>query len=164
MEAIGLREMAMANGTGRFETTKLRRTVNSVVGGFVKYGIGTPDLHVLTTRGSTSGFLRTTPISLVENAEGRFLVAPYGPVSWVRNLRADGFGTLRRGGWIELISVIETGPERAAPVLREYLDHPRAAVVAAYFDVARDAPVEAFEKIAANHPVFEIVRSTMIRI
>lgn len=154
----------MANGTGRFPDTRLRRTLNTVLGGLVKYGIGFPELHLLTTRGKTSGFLRSTPISLVENAQGRFLVAPYGAVGWVRNIRGDGFGTLRRGGWIELVSVTEVGPERAAPVLREYLDHPRATLVRTHFDASPDDPVAAFEKIAANHPVFEIVRSTTVRL
>ncbi|WP_106583802.1 nitroreductase/quinone reductase family protein [Murinocardiopsis flavida] len=154
----------MANGTGRFPTTRVRRTLNTVLGGLVKYGVAAPQLHLLTTRGRTSGFLRSTPIILVENAQGRFLVAPYGPVGWVRNIRGDGFGTLRRGGWIELISVTEVGPERAAPVLREYLDHPRAACVGDHFEVSPHDPIGAFEKIAANHPVFEIVRSTTVRL
>ncbi|GLU46027.1 nitroreductase/quinone reductase family protein [Nocardiopsis ansamitocini] len=154
----------MENGTKRFEMTRLRRTADAVVGGFLKYGFGPRDTHLLTTRGVKSGFLRTTPVSLVDNPEGRFLVAPYGVVGWVRNIRKSGYATLRRGGWIELISVVEVGAERAAPVLREYVDHPRAAVVGGYFRACADAPVERFVEEAAEHPVFEIVRSTTIRI
>ncbi|MFC7330320.1 nitroreductase/quinone reductase family protein [Marinactinospora rubrisoli] len=154
----------MAKQTKRFEMTQLRRTANAVIGGFLKFGLGPPELHLLTTRGSKSGFLRTTPVSLVDNDQGRFLVAPYGPVGWVRNIRKDGFATLRRGGWIELVSVTEVAPQRAAPVLREYLSHPRAAIVGAHFEVEPDAPVEAFAAIADAHPVFEIVRSTTVRL
>ncbi|GAB3205693.1 nitroreductase family deazaflavin-dependent oxidoreductase [Marinactinospora endophytica] len=144
--------------------TRLRRTANALIGGLVKYGAAPRETHLLTTRGAKSGFLRTTPISLVENANGRFLVAPYGPVGWVRNLRKEGIATLRRGGWIELISVLEVEPERAAPVLREYLAHPRAVVVGSYFEVGRDSSDTEFVEAAPNHPVFEIVRSTTIRI
>ncbi|GAA3733979.1 nitroreductase family deazaflavin-dependent oxidoreductase [Spinactinospora alkalitolerans] len=146
------------------QMTRLRRTANAVIGGFLKYGYGPPEMHLLTTRGAKSGFLRTTPVSLVENSRGRFLVAPYGPVGWVHNIRKDGFATLRRGGWIELISVQEVSSERAGPVLREYLDHPRAVVVGPHFDLGPDSSEADYVEAAGGHPVFEIVRSTMIRI
>ncbi|MEY9213039.1 nitroreductase family deazaflavin-dependent oxidoreductase [Thermobifida halotolerans] len=154
----------MEHGTKRFEMTRARRVANAVIGGAVAYGLGPRELHLLTTRGARTGFLRTTPVSLIENTDGRFLVAPYGEVGWVRNIRKDGYATLRRGGWIELVSVVEVSPERAAPVLREYLDGPRAAVVGPYFRVGPDASLEEFEREAAHHPVFEIVRSTVVRI
>ncbi|QUX27817.1 nitroreductase family deazaflavin-dependent oxidoreductase [Nocardiopsis akebiae] len=150
--------------TKRFEMTGLRRTANAVVSGFVKYGVCLPELHLLTTRGRKSGFLRTIPLSVLDSDRGRFLVSPYGEVDWVRNLREDGFATLRQGGWIELISVRELGAEEAAPLLKEYLDHPRSAVVGLYFETPPDAPEEAFAAEADRHPVFEIVRSTTIRI
>jgi deazaflavin-dependent oxidoreductase (nitroreductase family) len=150
--------------TKRFEMTKLRRTANAFVSGFVKYGACPPELHLLTTRGRTSGFLRTIPLSVLDSESGRYLVSPYGEVDWVRNLRKDGFATLRQGGWIELVSVREVGSAEAAPLLQEYLDHPRAAVVGPYFDVLPEAPVGAFEAQAERHPVFQIVRSTTVRL
>ncbi|MBB5996791.1 nitroreductase/quinone reductase family protein [Streptomonospora salina] len=154
----------MPDEAGRFPRTRLGRTANAVIAGFIRYGISPGDMRLLTTRGHRSGFLRTTPVSLLENELGRFLVGAYGETGWVRNIRCDGFGTLRHGGWIELISVVETGPDRAAPVLKAYLDHPRARVVADRFTAAADAPVAAFEQDAATHPVFEIVRSTTVRL
>ncbi|RKS09899.1 deazaflavin-dependent oxidoreductase (nitroreductase family) [Nocardiopsis sp. Huas11] len=150
--------------TKRFEMTRLRRTANAVIGNFVKYGACPPEMHLLTTRGRKSGFLRTIPISVLDSERGRFLVAPFGEVDWVRNLRKDGFATLRQGGWIELISVRELEPEEAAPLLREYLQHPRAAMVGPYFETPPEAPAEAFAEEADRHPVFAIVRSTTIRI
>lgn len=153
----------MGNDT-RFRMTKLRRTANAVVAGFIRYGISPSDLQLLTTRGSRSGFLRTTPVSVQEDERGRFLVAPYGEVGWVRNIRNDWFATLRHGGWIEMISVREVAPDQAAPVLRAYLRHPRAALVGPYFETTPDDSVEAFAAEAPKHPVFEIVRSTTIRI
>ncbi len=150
--------------TKRFEATRLRRVADAVVSGFVKYGVCPPEMHLLTTRGRRSGFLRTTPVSVLDGENGRYLVSPYGEVNWVRNLRKDGFATLRRGGWIELVSVREAAPEEAGPALREYLDHGRAAIVAPYFDAPPEAPAEAFVAEADRHPVFRIVRSTTIRI
>ncbi|MDS1269458.1 nitroreductase family deazaflavin-dependent oxidoreductase [Lipingzhangella sp. LS1_29] len=152
----------MTNDTRR--RTSVRRIGDAVVAGFVRYGIGPHEVQLLTTRGRRTGFLRTTPVSLVDNLQGRFLVAAYGPVGWVHNIRADGFGTLRRGGWIELISVREVPAERAAPVLREYLSGPRAAVVGPYFEARADDPLTAFIAEADRHPVFEIVRSQTIRV
>ncbi|KIH98687.1 hypothetical protein LP52_12125 [Streptomonospora alba] len=154
----------MPDQAGRFPRTRLRRTANAVIAGFIRYGISPGDMRLLTTRGHQSGFLRTTPVSLVENELGRFLVGAYGEAGWVRNIRRDRFGTLRHGGWIELISVVEADRERAAPVLKAYLDHPRATVVADQFTAAPDSPVETFEQEVATHPVFEIVRSTTIRL
>ncbi|GAB3695669.1 nitroreductase/quinone reductase family protein [Nocardiopsis oceani] len=150
--------------TKRFEMTKLRRTANAFVSGFVKYGACPPELHLLTTRGRKSGFLRTIPLSVLDSESGRYLVSPYGEVDWVRNLRNDGFATLRHGGWIELVSVRELGTAEAAPLLKEYLDHPRAAMVGPYFETPPDAPAEAFAAEADRHPVFQIVRSTTVRI
>ncbi|MBB6121484.1 nitroreductase family deazaflavin-dependent oxidoreductase [Nocardiopsis algeriensis] len=150
--------------TKRFEMTRLRRVANAVIGGFVKYGVCPSEVHLLTTRGRKSGFLRTTPVSVLDSDRGRFLVSPYGEVGWVRNIRADGFATLRQGGWIELVSVRELAPEEAGPVLREYVAFPRTAVVAPYFEAPPEAPEEAFTAEADRHPVFEIVRSTTVRI
>jgi hypothetical protein len=53
-------------------------------------------------------------------ARGR-IVAPYGEVGWVRNARAAGQVTLRRGRRSEAVSIIEVSPENAAPVLKKYL-------------------------------------------
>ncbi len=154
----------MGNDVQRFRMTKLRRTANAVVAGFIRYGLSPSDMHLLTTRGRSSGFLRTTPVSLQEDERGRFLVAPYGEVGWVRNIRKDGFATLRHGGWIEMISVREVGPDRAAPVLHAYLRHPRAAIVGPYFEATPEDALQEFVAEAPNHPVFEIVRSTTIRL
>ncbi|MFW5417338.1 nitroreductase family deazaflavin-dependent oxidoreductase [Nocardiopsis sp. CNT-189] len=154
----------MGNEPKVFRAGRLRHTFDALVERLAKYGCVPSDVWVLTTRGRTSGLLRSTPINLLENEQGRFLVAPYGEVGWVRNIRKDGFATLRQGGWLELVSVVEVGPERAAPVLREYLQHPRVAVVGPYFQAAPDSPVEWFRDEAHRHPVFEIVRSTTVRI
>ncbi len=114
--------------------------------------IGTTSL--LTVRGRKSGQPHTVPVTLVEQDGHSFLVAPYGVVQWVRNIRAAGTATITRGRRSEVISVTELEAKEAAPVLKQYLL--QVLVVRPYFDVAKDAPLEAFECEAPRHPVFKI--------
>ena len=97
----------------------------------------------------------TTPVAPLEDAEGRWLVAPYGPDGWARNARAAGRVTLRRGRTTESFVVTELRAAEAAPILKRYLaEHPRT--VGAYFDVDADSPVEDFAAESARHPVFRL--------
>ena len=57
--------------------------------------LGTTSL--LTVRGRKSGQPHTVPVLLVEQDGKRWLVAPYGVVQWVRNIRVAGTATLTRG-------------------------------------------------------------------
>jgi deazaflavin-dependent oxidoreductase (nitroreductase family) len=119
--------------------------------------IGTTSL--LTVRGRKSGQPHTVPVTLIEQDGERWLVAPYGVVQWVRNLRAAGTATLTRGRRSEGISVTELEAPEAAPVLKQYLLQVR--VVRPYFDVAKDAPLSAFEREAPRHPVFKITTESL---
>jgi deazaflavin-dependent oxidoreductase (nitroreductase family) len=83
--------------------------------------IGTTSL--LTVCGRTSGQPHMVPVILVEQDGQRFLVAPYGVVQWVRNLRAAGTATLRRGRRSESISASEL-PAREASFELEAVRHP----------------------------------------
>ncbi len=120
----------------------------------LRAGVPMGTMLLLTVRGRKSGQPHTVPVLLVEQDGERFLVAPYGIVQWVRNLRAAGTATLTRGRRSLVISVTELQAREAAPVLKEYLS--RVRVVRPYFDVAKDAPLEAFEGEAPRHPVFQI--------
>ena len=120
----------------------------------IKLGLGGKDAHLLTVVDHESGESRTTPVTIVENEEGRWLVAPYGPTRWVQSARAAGWVELRRGRRRERLRAVEVGPEEGAPVLREYVQ--RVAMVRPYFDVDSDAPVEAFVAEVPGHPVFHL--------
>ena len=104
-------------------------------------------------RGRRSGRTYSTPVILVKNGE-RWLVAPYGEVSWVRNARAAGQATLSRGRRREEIKLSEVGPQESAPVLREYLRH--AKTVRSSFDASPDSALDAFVAEAGRHRVFRI--------
>jgi len=120
----------------------------------LRAGVKIGTMSLLTVRGRTSGQPHTVPVLPVEQDDHRFLVAPYGVVQWVRNLRAAGTATLTRGRRSEAISVTEPEAKEAAPILKQYLF--KATAARPYFDATIDAPLEAFEREAARHPVFQI--------
>ena len=117
-------------------------------------GIKIGTMSLLTVRGRKSGQPHTVPVVLVEQDGQRWLVAPYGVVQWVRNIRAVGTATLTRGRRSEAISVTELPAQEAAPILKQYLL--KATAARPYFDATKDSPLEAFEREAAHHPVFQI--------
>jgi deazaflavin-dependent oxidoreductase (nitroreductase family) len=120
----------------------------------LRAGVKMGSMSLLTVRGRKSGQPRTVPVLLVEQDDRRFLIAPYGAVQWVRNIRAAGTATLTRGRRSETISVIELEAKEAAPILKQYLL--KATATRSYFDVTKDSPLEAFEEEAPRHPVFLI--------
>lgn len=121
----------------------------------LRAGVKMGTTSLLTVCGRKSGRPHTVPVVLVEQDGQRWLVAPYGVVQWVRNIRAAGTATLTRGRRSETISVTELPAQEAAPVLKQYLSHV-SGEVRSYFDAAKDSPMEAFEREAPRHPVFQI--------
>ncbi len=130
-----------------------RRLINTVMTALLRVGLGGRHTYLVSVAGRRSGRTYSTPIILIEDRE-RWLVAPYGDVGWVRNLRAAGHATLTRGRHHEQVAVREVGPQVSAPVLREYLR--RVAVVRPFFDVSPDSPLDAFAAEADRHPVFRV--------
>jgi deazaflavin-dependent oxidoreductase (nitroreductase family) len=72
-----------------------RRVGDAIISVLIRAGV-VPSSYLLTTRGRRTGLQRTNPVTIVEGEGKRWLVAPYGPVSWVHNARASGRVTLRR--------------------------------------------------------------------
>ena len=64
------------------------RAGNAIVGVLARAGIG--PIHLLVTRGGGSGRQRVVPVVPVDLDGRRWLVAPYGAVSWVHDARAAG--------------------------------------------------------------------------
>ncbi|MGB8348492.1 MAG: nitroreductase family deazaflavin-dependent oxidoreductase [Ktedonobacteraceae bacterium] len=120
----------------------------------LRAGVNMGMTSLLTVRGRTSGQPHTVPVIPVEQDGHRFLVAPYGEVQWVRNIRAAGTATLTRGRHSETISVTELPAQQAASVLKQYLSN--VATVRPFFDAAPESPLEAFERETPCHPVFQI--------
>jgi deazaflavin-dependent oxidoreductase (nitroreductase family) len=134
-----------------------QRVANAVLGTLLRAGAGPSFMRLLTVTGRTTGKPRSTPVVPVETDEGHWLVAPFGEVGWVRNVRASGTATLRRGRDVRTYTATELDPDAAVPVLRRYLaQKPVGRYVGEYFDVTPDASDEAFAAEAPRHPVFAL--------
>lgn len=111
--------------------------------------------YILSVKGRKTGALHSTPVVLVETNGERYLVAPYGPVNWVRNARAAGVVTLNRGRHSEELHIEELEPEESAPILKQYVAI--APATRSCFAVGPDAPVRAYVAEAPQHPVFRLI-------
>ena len=114
-----------------------------------------PRSYLLTTRGRKTGRPRTNPVVPVEHDGRRWLVAPYGPVSWVHNARAAGRVSLTRRRDTRDYTIREIPPGQAGPILKRYVRI--APATRPYFQATKDSPVEDFTTEAGRHPVFELI-------
>lgn len=137
----------------QYKVTRLRRAVNQSASMMARLGKG--NSWELTVTGRRSGEPKTVPVTPLDLHGFRYLVAPYGAVAWVHNIRAAGEATLRRGGLTDRVTVTEVDASEAGPVLAVYFDGLQR-IVGAYFDVPKEPTVDDFVAVADNHPVFRI--------
>lgn len=130
-----------------------KRLVNALARPLIRLGVSGA-MHLLVVPGRTTGRLYSTPVKLVERDEARWLVAPYGERSWVKNARAAGWVELRHGRRVERVRVVEADPRAAGPVLEDYLRS--TPVTKKFFDVGPDSSPDAFVAEAPRHPVFRL--------
>jgi deazaflavin-dependent oxidoreductase (nitroreductase family) len=109
----------------------------------------------LTTTGRKSGQKRRVMVTPVIVDEIEYLVAPYGSVGWVLNLRASDRATLARGGAISRVKAVEVVGEEAGKALAKYY-HENAKYVADFFDLSTNPTIVDFTRIAEKHPVFRV--------
>lgn len=133
-----------------------RRALNRLMTVLLGWGVGPASSYLLTTTGRTTGRPRTTPVTLVETEGQRWLVAPYGQVGWVRNVRATPEVSLRRGRATTVLGAREVDAATAGPVLSRYVA--QVPVTAPFFAAVAGDPVEAFVAEASRHPVFALGR------
>jgi hypothetical protein len=148
------------------------RSNNAVMRSLIRAGAKIGTFAVLTVPGRRTGRLVNVPLVVFPYDGNRYLVASYGVVNWVRNLRAAaGRAELRRGSASEKIIAIEMPPEQAGPILRFSLQNgppgiPRLIVrifrrffVVPYLDVGMNSSDDDFVRSARNHPVFLVQRA-----
>ncbi|HUH97697.1 MAG TPA: nitroreductase family deazaflavin-dependent oxidoreductase [Anaerolineales bacterium] len=138
----------------KFKVDTARHAADAISKMFLSLHLAPKGYYLLTTIGRKSGIPRSNPVVLIEEGERRWLVSPYGNVSWVYNAKASGKVTLTRNGKSETVSIRECSAEQAAPVLRKYVVN--VAVARPYFDVGVDSSVEAYIAESPKHPVFEL--------
>ncbi|WP_125775830.1 nitroreductase family deazaflavin-dependent oxidoreductase [Antribacter gilvus] len=137
----------------QFRRSRGRRIGDAIISRFVALGL-VPSTYLLTTTGRTTGRELTHPATLVVHDGHLWLVAPYGVVSWVRNVRANGSVTLRRRTERASYTVREVAAAEAGPVLKKYVRV--ASATRPYFRATLDDDVAAFVAEADEHPVFEL--------
>jgi deazaflavin-dependent oxidoreductase (nitroreductase family) len=132
------------------------RVANNAVGMLVRLGLGSGHNFVLEVKGRRSGKVYSAPVNLLEYQSRRYLVAPRGETSWVRNARAAVEVSLLKRGRRESYTVREVPSEERPVLLKEYLDR-FATTVRRYFPIPKGSPADSFAEIAARYPVFELI-------
>jgi deazaflavin-dependent oxidoreductase (nitroreductase family) len=131
------------------------RLINALFRLITRLGLGASYRHILTVPGRKTGRRYSTPVDLIEVDGHRWLVAGYGPTSWVRNARAAGEVTLSRGRHTDKFKVEEAEIEAAVPVLRKYIAEIR--VTRPYFNANPDSSDEAIAAELERHTVFRLI-------
>jgi deazaflavin-dependent oxidoreductase (nitroreductase family) len=137
-----------------YEVTGQVKFINKIMKTLIKWGIAPKQMHLLVVKGRKTAKLYSTPVSIVEQDNNRWVVAPYGEVGWVRNARANKQVTLNRGRKSEILQIEELSAQEAAPILKAYIA--KEPITRPYFDAQPDSPLEEFEAEASYHPVFHL--------
>jgi deazaflavin-dependent oxidoreductase (nitroreductase family) len=145
------------------------RINNSIISSLLRLGVKLGSFALLTVRGRKSGKTIETPIAIFVQEGKSYLIASYGIVNWVLNLRAaGGEATITRSRCTEKIHAVELSPEAGAPILREAVcSGPpgiptaiirvyRSLFVLPYLNINVDSTLEEFEREVLTHPVFLI--------
>lgn len=138
----------------KYRLSRAQRMGNKAFAMMTNHGWGASYRHILTVLGRRSGELRSTPVDVM-TIDGRlYLVAPYGDVNWVRNVRAARDLSLSRAHEARTYAAEEVHGVQAVPILRKYLHD--VPVTRAYWDVTEKSPDAAFAAEAQRHPVFQL--------
>jgi deazaflavin-dependent oxidoreductase (nitroreductase family) len=136
-----------------YRYTWFRRFANALLKAALKAGIGPSRTRLLTVTGRRSGRPYVTPVNLVVQAGTQYLVSPYGERAWVKNARAAGQVSLRRGKESASWRIEELPAADAAPVLADYWR--QNLITRPFFDAKPDLGT-AWAAEASKHPVFRL--------
>jgi deazaflavin-dependent oxidoreductase (nitroreductase family) len=135
----------------KYEVTATIRGVNRMTSFMAKRGWGRQVL--LTTTGRKSGEPRQVPISPITVDGAEYIVAPYGEVAWVHNVRSRPNVSVRKGKESRAAVLVEvTG--QAPEVLKSYWG--REGFVHQYMDVPESPTVDDFAASGESFPVFRV--------
>jgi deazaflavin-dependent oxidoreductase (nitroreductase family) len=147
----------MSERDARFDAPSATdRLFNRFFGALVGLGIGLSHNFLLEVRGRKSGRRYATPVDVLSHAGRRFLVAARGETQWVRNVRASGRATLRKGRRREEYHLRAVPDAEKPELLKAYLDRFKLTVQR-YFPVPAGSPVATFTSLVAGYPVFELL-------
>jgi deazaflavin-dependent oxidoreductase (nitroreductase family) len=130
------------------------KAVNPINRVLLGWGIGPAPQHLLSITGRRTGRIRTTPVALVNVSGDRYAVAGFSGSDWVKNARAAGRGTLRRGRQVERVTLVEVKVSERGPILAVFAKQVRGGQ--AFLTVPSHASVDVFAEAGARHPVFRV--------
>ena len=133
------------------EQYRAPKAINAIAMWFSRVGVGRS--ATLTTIGRRSGASRDVPVSPITVDGVEYLVAPYGEVGWVLNVRSNPEVTLRSGRSRRRCRLVEVTSE-SAPVVKAYWDKERFP--RRFMDVPGAATVEDFASVAGRFPIFRV--------
>jgi deazaflavin-dependent oxidoreductase (nitroreductase family) len=150
----------------RLSVPRFVPVVTPLIKGFLRLGIPMGPNILLTTRGRKTGKSRTTPVALMKLNERKFLLATFGEVNWVRNLRTSGEAQIGKGGRRETFRVNELSPETAAPLFKEILtpylnSRMMRSFLSTGYNLGPKSSDEDFMREALRHPMFELISQAM---
>ena len=131
------------------------RLFNKAFGILVGLGLGLSHNFLLEVRGRRTGRRYSVPVNVLVLDGRRFLVAPRGHTSWVRNALASGTVVLVKSRRREELRVRPLSADEKPAVLKAYLDRFKL-VVQRYFPLPTGSPEAAFQPLVDRYPAFEL--------
>jgi deazaflavin-dependent oxidoreductase (nitroreductase family) len=112
---------------------------------------------VLTVPGRKSGTPRSTPVTPMTVDGKRYVVAGFPGADWVRNARAAGQATIRRGRTEERVRMVELSAEEARPFLRVFpTEVPAGVGFMKRAGLVTEGRPDEFEALAGRCAVFRL--------
>src|SRR5689334_651322 len=91
------------------------RVLNPIATTLMRLGVRPdPRMALLTVRGRRTGRSRTVPIGVFDRDGRKYIVAAFGEVNWVRNLRAAGTASITQGNHSASYAAEQVDGEEAA--------------------------------------------------
>jgi len=142
----------------KFEMKPMMGFGNRALKQLLKLGIPMASLRLLSHQGRKSGNMYLTPVALVERNNKKWIVAAFGEVNWVKNIRHTGKVHLIRGHQERIYSIQELDVGDAPPILKMFLsDYRFVPFFRPYFKATYHSPTSDFIDDASQHPVFQIL-------
>lgn len=158
---LGVARLASNLGNGIIQQTpslapmakeyKAPRVYNRLIEWMTHLGIGSS--VVMVTTGRKSGEPRSVPVSPITVDGVEYIVAPYGSVGWVQNVRDDPHVTIEKGRGSRPARLVEVTSDSAG-IVKQYYE--RESFSRQYMDVPQDPTVEDFERVSGSFPVFRV--------
>ena len=156
--------MATTQATTPHAVPTIVNRLNPLVRRLLAIGVPMGPNVLVTVRGRRTGELRTFPVAILETDGRTLLFSSFGEVNWVRNLRAAGGLTIRRG-WrgrrdramrARELSLAEAAPLLRAAVLPAISMPVFGSMLRGWYGVGRDSTDADYLASARLHPGFEL--------